>query len=56
MGKITAAITGVCGYLPEEVVTNEDLAKIVVKFEVNGSFDHLIHRKQWRIYLMILII
>jgi 3-oxoacyl-[acyl-carrier-protein] synthase-3 len=29
MGKITAAITGVCGYLPEEVVTNEDLAKIV---------------------------
>lgn len=29
MGKITAAITGVCGYLPDEVVTNEDLAKIV---------------------------
>jgi len=29
MGIITAAITGVCGYLPEEVVTNEDLAKIV---------------------------
>jgi 3-oxoacyl-[acyl-carrier-protein] synthase-3 len=29
MGKITAAITGVCGYLPEEIVTNEDLAKIV---------------------------
>ena len=29
MGKITAAITGVCGYLPEEVVTNEDLSKIV---------------------------
>ncbi|MFN5983929.1 MAG: beta-ketoacyl-ACP synthase III [Fluviicola sp.] len=29
MSKITAAITGVCGYLPEEVVTNEDLSKIV---------------------------
>lgn len=29
MGKITAAITGVCGYLPEEIVTNEDLSKIV---------------------------
>lgn len=29
MNKITAAITGVCGYLPEEVVTNDDLAKIV---------------------------
>ncbi len=29
MSKITAAITGVCGYLPDEVVTNEDLAKIV---------------------------
>jgi 3-oxoacyl-[acyl-carrier-protein] synthase-3 len=29
MSKITAAITGVCGYLPEEVVTNDDLAKIV---------------------------
>lgn len=29
MNKITAAITGVCGYLPPEVVTNEDLAKIV---------------------------
>ena len=29
MSKITAAITGICGYLPEEVVTNDDLAKIV---------------------------
>jgi 3-oxoacyl-[acyl-carrier-protein] synthase-3 len=29
MGKITAAITGVQGYVPEHVVTNEDLAKIV---------------------------
>lgn len=29
MSKITAAITGICGYLPEEVVTNEDLSKIV---------------------------
>ena len=29
MGKITAAITGVHGYLPEEVVTNDDLAKFV---------------------------
>jgi 3-oxoacyl-[acyl-carrier-protein] synthase III len=29
MGKITAAITGVQGYLPETVMTNEDLAKIV---------------------------
>lgn len=29
MGKITAAITGVQGYLPKEVMTNEDLAKIV---------------------------
>lgn len=29
MGKITAAITGVYGYLPEEVVTNEDLSKLV---------------------------
>lgn len=29
MGKITAAITGVQGYVPDEVVTNEDLAKIV---------------------------
>lgn len=29
MNKITAAITGVCGYLPDEVVTNDDLAKIV---------------------------
>lgn len=27
--KLTAAITGVCGYLPETVVTNDDLAKIV---------------------------
>lgn len=29
MGKITAAITGVNGYLPEHVLTNEDLSKIV---------------------------
>lgn len=29
MSKITAAITGVQGYLPEHVVTNHDLAKIV---------------------------
>lgn len=29
MSKITAAITGVCGSLPEEIVTNEDLSKLV---------------------------
>lgn len=29
MGKITAAITGIQGYLPEHVLTNEDLSKIV---------------------------
>lgn len=29
MKKITAAITGVNGYVPEEVVTNEDLSKFV---------------------------
>ena len=29
MGKITAAITGVHGYLPEYVMTNEELSKIV---------------------------
>lgn len=29
MGKITAAITGVEGYVPEHVMTNEDLSKIV---------------------------
>jgi 3-oxoacyl-[acyl-carrier-protein] synthase-3 len=29
MSKITAAITGVQGYLPDNVVTNHDLAKIV---------------------------
>ncbi|MES2798638.1 MAG: beta-ketoacyl-ACP synthase III [Bacteroidota bacterium] len=29
MGKITAAITGVQGYLPENIVTNEDLSKYV---------------------------
>ena len=29
MGKITAAITGVQGYLPEHVLSNEDLSKIV---------------------------
>jgi len=29
MNKIYAAITGVQGYVPEDVMTNEDLAKIV---------------------------
>jgi len=29
MGKITAAITGIQGYLPETIMTNHDLAKIV---------------------------
>lgn len=29
MGKITAAITGVQGYVPENVLTNEDLSKMV---------------------------
>ncbi|TXI87742.1 MAG: ketoacyl-ACP synthase III [Crocinitomicaceae bacterium] len=29
MNKITAAITGVQGYLPDTIVTNQDLAKIV---------------------------
>lgn len=29
MGKITAAITGVQGYLPEHVMTNKDLEKLV---------------------------
>jgi 3-oxoacyl-[acyl-carrier-protein] synthase-3 len=29
MRKITAAITGVQGYVPETVLSNEDLAKIV---------------------------
>ena len=29
MNKITAAITGVQGYVPEHVLSNEDLAKIV---------------------------
>lgn len=29
MGKVTAAITGVEGYVPEHVMTNEDLSKIV---------------------------
>lgn len=29
MGKITAAITGVQGYLPKDIVTNHDLARIV---------------------------
>lgn len=29
MGKITAAITGVHGYVPETILTNDDLAKIV---------------------------
>lgn len=29
MSKITAAITGVQGYLPDNIVTNDDLAKIV---------------------------
>ena len=29
MGKVTAAITGVAGYVPEHVMTNEDLSKFV---------------------------
>ena len=29
MGKITAAITGVQGYLPDNIVTNDDLSKFV---------------------------
>ena len=29
MGKITAAITGIQGYLPEHILSNEDLSKIV---------------------------
>jgi 3-oxoacyl-[acyl-carrier-protein] synthase III len=29
MGKITAAITAIQGYVPDEIVTNNDLAKIV---------------------------
>ena len=29
MNKITAAITGVQGYVPEHVLSNEDLTKIV---------------------------
>lgn len=29
MGKITAAITGIQGYVPDEVLTNDDLAKFV---------------------------
>jgi 3-oxoacyl-[acyl-carrier-protein] synthase-3 len=29
MSKITAAITGVSGYVPDDVLTNDDLAKIV---------------------------
>jgi 3-oxoacyl-[acyl-carrier-protein] synthase-3 len=29
MGKITAAITAVHGYVPDEIVTNDDLAKLV---------------------------
>jgi 3-oxoacyl-[acyl-carrier-protein] synthase-3 len=29
MSKLTAAITGVAGYVPEDVMTNEDLSKIV---------------------------
>lgn len=29
MGKITAAITGVQGYVPEHILTNDDLAEIV---------------------------
>ena len=31
MGKITAAITGVQGYVPERVMTNKDLEKIIDK-------------------------
>jgi len=30
MKKITAAITGVQGYVPETVLSNEDLSKIVI--------------------------
>ena len=29
MNKLTAAITGVQGYVPEDILSNEDLAKIV---------------------------
>ena len=29
MGKITAAITAVQGYVPEHILSNEDLAKLV---------------------------
>ena len=29
MGKITAAITGVQGYVPDYVLTNEELSKMV---------------------------
>ena len=29
MSKITAAITGVAGYVPDDILTNDDLSKIV---------------------------
>ena len=29
MSKVYAAITGVQGYVPEDILSNEDLAKIV---------------------------
>lgn len=29
MGKITAAITGVGGYVPEYILTNEELSRMV---------------------------
>ena len=29
MGKITAAITGIQGYLPEHILSNDDLSKMV---------------------------
>ena len=35
MKKITAAITGVQGYVPDEVLSNEDLAKIVDTSDTN---------------------
>ena len=44
MGKITAAITGVCGYLPEEVVTNEDLAKSLIHL-MNGLLHEQVSKK-----------
>lgn len=29
MGKITAGITGIQGYLPDDILSNEDLSKMV---------------------------